>query len=94
MSYIYLPVYAVGGGGFEFHPPSAEEDSKKKGMILPFQPLTMTFLNVNYFVDMPKVYFFSFGFDFLDLLVYQIYWEFTFFYVKRSIFFFFEVLRK
>ncbi|XP_038716809.1 LOW QUALITY PROTEIN: ABC transporter G family member 31-like [Tripterygium wilfordii] len=27
---------------------------KKKGMILPFQPLTMTFLNVNYFVDMPK----------------------------------------
>ncbi|KAK9998376.1 hypothetical protein SO802_017979 [Lithocarpus litseifolius] len=44
----------VGGGGSEFHPPSAEEDSKKKGMILPFQPLTMTFLNVNYFVDMPK----------------------------------------
>ncbi|KAF5739187.1 ABC transporter G family member 31 [Tripterygium wilfordii] len=28
---------------------------KKKGMILPFQPLTMTFLNVNYFVDMPKL---------------------------------------
>ncbi|GAB2234955.1 hypothetical protein Droror1_Dr00004228 [Drosera rotundifolia] len=26
----------------------------KKGMILPFQPLTMTFHNVNYFVDMPK----------------------------------------
>uniref|UniRef100_A0A7N2KPZ6 ABC transporter domain-containing protein n=1 Tax=Quercus lobata TaxID=97700 RepID=A0A7N2KPZ6_QUELO len=44
----------VGGGGSEFHPPSAEEYSKKKGMILPFQPLTMTFLNVNYFVDMPK----------------------------------------
>ncbi|XP_030969146.1 ABC transporter G family member 31-like isoform X2 [Quercus lobata] len=43
-----------GGGGSEFHPPSAEEYSKKKGMILPFQPLTMTFLNVNYFVDMPK----------------------------------------
>lgn len=29
--------------------------SAKKGMILPFQPLTMTFHNVNYFVDMPKV---------------------------------------
>nr|XP_023882215.1 ABC transporter G family member 31-like isoform X3 [Quercus suber] len=43
-----------GGGGSKFCPPSAEEDSKKKGMILPFQPLTMTFLNVNYFVDMPK----------------------------------------
>ncbi|KAL8516358.1 hypothetical protein ACS0TY_014856 [Phlomoides rotata] len=27
---------------------------KKKGMILPFQPLTITFHNVNYFVDMPK----------------------------------------
>ena len=29
---------------------------KKKGMILPFQPLTMTFHAVNYFVDMPKVW--------------------------------------
>ncbi|WOG90844.1 hypothetical protein DCAR_0310090 [Daucus carota subsp. sativus] len=27
---------------------------KRKGMILPFQPLTMTFHNVDYFVDMPK----------------------------------------
>ncbi|XP_051131702.1 ABC transporter G family member 31 [Andrographis paniculata] len=27
---------------------------KTKGMILPFQPLTMTFHNVDYFVDMPK----------------------------------------
>ncbi|XP_074289923.1 ABC transporter G family member 31 isoform X2 [Silene latifolia] len=27
---------------------------KKKGMILPFQPLCMTFHNVSYFVDMPK----------------------------------------
>ncbi|KAL3530879.1 hypothetical protein ACH5RR_010201 [Cinchona calisaya] len=27
---------------------------RRKGMILPFQPLTMTFHNVNYFVDMPK----------------------------------------
>lgn len=31
------------------------EENKKKGMILPFQPLTMTFHNLNYFVDMPKV---------------------------------------
>lgn len=29
--------------------------AKRKGMILPFQPLTMTFHDVNYFVDMPKV---------------------------------------
>ncbi|KAE8729829.1 hypothetical protein F3Y22_tig00003151pilonHSYRG00032 [Hibiscus syriacus] len=33
--------------------PSAE-GSRKKRMILPFQPLAMTFQNVNYFVDMPK----------------------------------------
>ncbi|XP_061980777.1 ABC transporter G family member 31 [Populus nigra] len=33
---------------------SLNEGSKNKGMILPFQPLTMTFHNVNYFVDMPK----------------------------------------
>lgn len=32
----------------------AQENMVKKGMILPFQPLVMTFHNVNYFVDMPK----------------------------------------
>lgn len=34
-----------------------ESGPKRKGMILPFQPLTMTFYNVDYFVDMPKVIF-------------------------------------
>ncbi|XP_007016113.2 PREDICTED: ABC transporter G family member 31 [Theobroma cacao] len=34
--------------------PSDHRGSKKKGMILPFQPLTMTFHNINYYVDMPK----------------------------------------
>ncbi|MQM15829.1 hypothetical protein Taro_048780 [Colocasia esculenta] len=29
-------------------------DVMERGMILPFQPLSMTFHNVNYFVDMPK----------------------------------------
>ncbi|XP_019100820.1 PREDICTED: ABC transporter G family member 31-like [Camelina sativa] len=33
---------------------SKQGKSEKKGMILPFQPLTMTFHNVNYYVDMPK----------------------------------------
>ncbi|KAK1394296.1 hypothetical protein POM88_013352 [Heracleum sosnowskyi] len=28
--------------------------AKKKGMILPFQPLTMTFHDIDYYVDMPK----------------------------------------
>ncbi|CAK9164212.1 unnamed protein product [Ilex paraguariensis] len=45
-----------GGSGqeSELNPVSCEDRAKKKGMILPFQPLTMTFHNVNYFVDMPK----------------------------------------
>ncbi|XP_051142940.1 ABC transporter G family member 31-like [Andrographis paniculata] len=34
--------------------PSRNRASEKKGMILPFQPLVMTFHKVNYFVDMPK----------------------------------------
>lgn len=34
---------------------ASNNTGKKKGMILPFQPLSMTFHNVNYFVDMPKV---------------------------------------
>ncbi|XP_056687617.1 ABC transporter G family member 31 isoform X2 [Spinacia oleracea] len=33
---------------------ASNNTGKKKGMILPFQPLSMTFHNVNYFVDMPK----------------------------------------
>ncbi|CAN1252472.1 ABC transporter G family member 31, partial [Linum perenne] len=33
---------------------SETERSKRTGMILPFEPLTMTFHKVNYFVDLPK----------------------------------------
>ncbi|GAB2285728.1 ABC transporter G member 31 [Dionaea muscipula] len=33
---------------------SSSTNGKRKGMILPFQPLIMTFYKVNYFVDMPK----------------------------------------
>ncbi|KAK9152792.1 hypothetical protein Sjap_000272 [Stephania japonica] len=33
---------------------SVQDKIVKKGMILPFEPLSMTFHNVNYFVDMPK----------------------------------------
>ncbi|XP_057844538.2 ABC transporter G family member 34-like [Cryptomeria japonica] len=29
---------------------------QKKGMVLPFQPLLMAFVNINYYVDMPEVY--------------------------------------
>jgi hypothetical protein len=30
-------------------------DTKKRGMILPFTPLTITFDNIKYSVDMPQV---------------------------------------
>ncbi|CAM8944301.1 unnamed protein product [Rhodiola kirilowii] len=33
---------------------SVKDGASKRGMILPFEPMTMTFHNVNYFVDMPK----------------------------------------
>lgn len=46
----YHLIFMVGG-----QPKPGEGGNKKKGMTLPFQPLTMTFHNVNYFVDMPKV---------------------------------------
>ncbi|CAI0410743.1 unnamed protein product [Linum tenue] len=32
---------------------SPDEESRKKGMVLPFQPLSLAFKNVNYYVDMP-----------------------------------------
>lgn len=37
----------------EFSPSPA-----RKGMVLPFTPLAMSFLDVNYYVDMPAVSFF------------------------------------
>lgn len=30
-------------------------DNKKRGMVLPFIPLSITFLNVRYSVDIPRV---------------------------------------
>ncbi|KAK1392228.1 ABC transporter G family member 31 like [Heracleum sosnowskyi] len=47
---------ATNGNRTEFaaDPVLIESGPKRKGMILPFQPLTMTFHNVDYFVDMPK----------------------------------------
>ena len=31
------------------------KDAPKKGMVLPFEPLSLAFNHVNYFVDMPAV---------------------------------------
>ncbi|KAL5580752.1 hypothetical protein UlMin_013194 [Ulmus minor] len=45
---------AVNASHIDTKSTSAADDREKKGMILPFQPLTMTFYNLNYFVDMPK----------------------------------------
>ncbi|KAF6153601.1 hypothetical protein GIB67_027468 [Kingdonia uniflora] len=44
----------VNGHMSELRPVHGKAEISKKGMILPFQPLSMTFHNVNYFVDMPK----------------------------------------
>ncbi|GAV89910.1 ABC_tran domain-containing protein/ABC2_membrane domain-containing protein/PDR_assoc domain-containing protein [Cephalotus follicularis] len=48
-----IPVDDAEGSSVSRNEPP-REGSENKGMILPFQPLTMTFHNVNYFVDMPK----------------------------------------
>lgn len=34
---------------------SAASATNKKGMVLPFQPLSLSFEHVNYYVDMPAV---------------------------------------
>lgn len=34
---------------------SGAEGAPRRGMVLPFQPLAMSFDSVNYFVDMPAV---------------------------------------
>ncbi|GLT27269.1 hypothetical protein SLA2020_022810 [Shorea laevis] len=44
----------VGAAENELSSTSAPGGGEQKGMILPFQQLTMTFHNVSYFVDMPK----------------------------------------
>ncbi|KVH94078.1 hypothetical protein Ccrd_003864 [Cynara cardunculus var. scolymus] len=37
-------------------PAKADTGSRRQGMTLPFKPLSMTFHNINYLVDMPKVH--------------------------------------
>lgn len=41
---------------------SSGDEGKSSGMILPFEPMTMTFHGVNYYVDMPQVGALSFSF--------------------------------
>lgn len=36
-------------------PNAADNAKSKKGMVLPFQPLSLAFENVNYYIDMPNV---------------------------------------
>jgi hypothetical protein len=33
----------------------ASDNAQRKGMVLPFQPLSLAFNHINYFVDMPAV---------------------------------------
>ncbi|KAK9185936.1 hypothetical protein WN943_026295 [Citrus x changshan-huyou] len=44
----------VASQGCELKTTSSREDGKKKGMIMPFHPLTMTFHNISYYVDTPQ----------------------------------------
>lgn len=62
LSYISIINLAESSQASATDPVIVEAGAKKKGMILPFQPLTMTFHNVNYFVDTPQVWCYSFGF--------------------------------
>lgn len=39
---------------------SSSNDQVKRGMVLPFQPLSLAFNHVNYYVDMPLVSHFFF----------------------------------
>lgn len=34
---------------------AAEEDDFESGMVLPFQPITLAFSHINYYIDMPAV---------------------------------------
>jgi len=43
------------GGGAGTEVETAPDQNKKKGMVLPFAPLSITFDNVKYSVDMPQV---------------------------------------
>ncbi|KAH7833611.1 hypothetical protein Vadar_008066 [Vaccinium darrowii] len=38
----------------QFDSSNTPEKAKERGVVLPFEPMTMTFKNVNYFVDAPK----------------------------------------
>jgi hypothetical protein len=56
--------------------PKAAKDAKfKKGMVLPFQPLSLVFENVNYYIDMPNVnsYSPSYSFDICIFMLCQIF---------------------
>lgn len=41
------------------NPKTARSSKTKRGMVLPFQPLSLAFDHVNYYVDTPKVNFYS-----------------------------------
>lgn len=55
-------------------PKSTEKAKTKKGMVLPFQPVSLAFENVNYYIDMPNVNFNSnLFYDFNHILLFLIY---------------------
>jgi len=49
---------------------SSGDEGQASGMILPFEPMTMTFHGVNYYVDMPQVWGFC-SFSFLNAFYFK-----------------------
>jgi hypothetical protein len=51
--------YFLGNGSIQIRPEepenNIEQNRKKKGMVLPFPPLSIIFEDIKYSVDMPKV---------------------------------------
>lgn len=45
--------------------PGTVDHTPKKGMLLPFQPMSLVFNHINYYVDMPAVSVLLFNFQFV-----------------------------
>lgn len=69
----FFTSYSTTGVDKELHQTNSDgivgtvDHMPKKGMLLPFQPLSLVFDHINYYVDMPAVSSFSLLFQFCTL---------------------------
>lgn len=47
--------FSTGGSGISSESEEESMDTSRRGMVLPFQPLSISFDNISYFVDTPAV---------------------------------------